>query len=201
MKKGILVIFTVLLLTVGMSFAQNTDQVLINLSLTLDEYIECVPGPVDLNLGTTYRSGNSERMYTTKGLDIAYANCPFSVTIEGDNPAGDGIPRFAREETGPNSNGYDQLRTLYNIKFLMNGQSNDFTDWFDYSGLFPISKSYTEAPHNGQVHMQMTIDINGGTSHGTVPIRTTEINPAFTWEDSADAGVYEAYLTVTFAAI
>ena len=198
--SSVVVAFAFIAMTTSNVQAQNSDQTDINLSLTVDEYIEAVP-TIDWDLGETYRSGNSERMYTSNGWDIAYANCPFNVTVEGDNPAGDGRPIFAREEQGANSNGFDRLRSLYAIDVVTNGVSQDVTDWFDHSGKFPVSKDVTEAPHNGQVHMNMTLDVNGGTSHGTVPIRKTLIDPSFSWEESADAGEYEASLKVTFTAL
>ncbi|HKK54531.1 MAG TPA: hypothetical protein VJ926_03365 [Patescibacteria group bacterium] len=188
--------------------AQSSDQTEINMSLTVDEYIEAVPS-IDWDLGeTNHNAGrNKEEIYgvSSPDMDIAYANCPFSVTLNGDNPAGDGIPRFAREEVGTHANGYDVLPTLYKIYVTTNGVV-EYIDgagtMVQQAGYFPLGEDFVEAPHNGQVRMNISAFIN--TALATDPgasVKKTIIDPNFTWDQSADAGVYEASIVATFSAL
>jgi len=206
-KKFFVLVVAIALVTVGMGFGQGASDT-VNFSLTLDmmKYIECVPGPISWFLGTTHytTAWGPPRLeiYVSNEWDLAYANCPFQVTISGNNDNNDGIPRFARLEEGPNSNGYDTLPTIYNIRFLTNGSWWDFTDWFDGSSQFPITKDCLEAPHNGQVRMKMTIGANSTTTPDPgCPTRKIAIDPSFTWDQSADAGTYSCTLIVTFTAL
>lgn len=207
--KKLFTVFTVLfffLMTGAMCFAQgSTDSTTFNLSLTMAKYIESLP-TVDWFLGSTHYTNlwGPPRLEIHVGneWDLAYSNTPFQVTIEGSNEAGNTIPRFARNEVGDHANGWDILPTTYNIKFLMNGVWYDFTDWWDGASQFPITRSYMEAPHNGQVKMRMNVEANGTTTPDPgMPVRQIAINPAFTWDQSADAGLYECNLLVTFTAL
>ncbi|MFA5095475.1 MAG: hypothetical protein WC447_02340 [Candidatus Paceibacterota bacterium] len=202
----ILTVLAAILLVASTCFAQAPKSTTINLSLYLNEYIETMPGPVNVNLGTTTHQsyyGNEEWYYNTspQSWNIAYANCPFSVTVAGDNPAGQGKPRFARQEVGPHSNGYDVIPTLYSIYFTTNGVSNLFYGtWLQGAHQFPYTKQYAEAPHNGQVKMDLNIWANATIASEAVPVRQTLINPAYTWDKSADAGNYTCNMTVTLGA-
>lgn len=205
MKKVLSFLFALTLIA-GMSFAQGaSDNVQLNLSLNLMPYIETMPGPVSWDLGNTthYVAYDVENIYgKTNSWDLAYANCPFKITITGDNPAGEGKPRFARLETGPHANGYDTIPTLYAIHFTTNGVSDlFFGKWLQGAHQFPHSKDYTESPHNGQVKMDMRVYANAPIASESVPMRKTLINPAFTWQQSADAGIYTCQMTVTLTAI
>lgn len=134
--------------------AQYSDDVTFNLKMTVDKYIETAPSPINWDFGLTTHSlanGSHERLYGDNPgeWDLAYANCPFSITIDGDNPAGQGVPRFARLEEGPNTNGYDVAATLYQIHFTTNGNQQLFYGtWLQGAHQFPYTKSFAEAPHN-----------------------------------------------------
>jgi hypothetical protein len=207
MKKVFFVLFVFAAMTTA-SFAQGTtDSTVLNLSMTLDKYIETMPGPVSWNIGTTGYTNAwgpaREFVYSPLGQwNLAYANCPFRVSITGDNPAGEGKPRFARQEVGPHANGFDTLPTLYAINFTTNGVRDLFYGtWLQGAHQFPYSKDYTEAPHNGQVFLDISVFVNDTVASEAIPVRAIAINPAFTWQQSADAGVYTAQLTITLTAI
>jgi hypothetical protein len=200
--KKILVILAAIVLTAGMPFGQ-TQSTTFNLSLYLNEYIETMPGPVAVNLGTTgHRSDFDAEMYGMIELtpwDFAYANCPFRATFTGDNPAGEGKPRFARQETGAHASGFDTLSTRIWFSFWIDGVRNvGVSDAY----AFPYSWTFAEAPHNGQVLMGLLIYANWSDQEdGHVPQRHTVINPAFTNRDSADAGLYTCTMVVTLGAL
>lgn len=192
--------------------AQNTGFANFNLTMTVDKYIETTPSPINFNLGTTlrYNSMTSEEIfYGPWGeWDLAYANCPFSVTLAGDNPAGQNKPRFARAEVGTQGTpGFDILNTVYQIGFLTNGavQSDDFGyQWGFGASSFPKTANISEAPHNGQVKMRMTAHVNSSwhpSKDAGIPIRQTLINSAFTNDQSADAGDYTCTMLVTLTAL
>ncbi len=196
----------VLLLAGSTSFAQQSTT--FNLSLTVNPYIQTMPGPVNVNLGSTRHNAgygtNQEWFYDTapQSWDLAYANTPFTVTVSGNNPANQGIPRFARAETGNHSNGFDTLPTLYAIHFTTNGVSDlFFGTWLQGANQFPYTKQYQEAPHNGQIRMDLDVYANANIASEAIPIRQTVIDPSYKWDQSADAGVYQASLTVTLGAI
>jgi len=212
MKKVILSAMAICLIFVFTSNVnaqpnQYSDDVSFNLSMTVDKYIETAPGPIDWDFGTTDHSTSwgpsRESLYGSLGeWDIAYANCPFSVTISGDNAAGQGVPRFVRDEVGANANGYDVLATLYQIHFTTNGNRDLFYGtWLQGAHQFPYTKSFPEAPHNGQIKMDMKAYVNSTIASEQIPVRPTIIDPNMTWQQSADAGVYECTMDVTFTAL
>lgn len=65
---------------------------------------------------------------------------------------------------------------------------------------FPISKDYAEAPHNGQIAMDMSFYVNCN-AEPTVPLRMTTVDSNFTHEQSADEGDYTCTILVTLAAL
>lgn len=73
-------------------------------------------------------------------IDFAYANCPFSAIISGEHPG-----------NSPN---------ISKIAFFFNGQNHDFVDWTNGISQFPFTKNYYEAPHNGQVRLDITVRTN-----------------------------------------
>ena len=187
-----------------------------NLKMNVDKYIEAMCGPVDFNFGTTQHVGITkaeELCGKTGAWDLAYANCPFSITITGNNGANQGVPRFARQETGAHGGAWDILNTVYDIYIGTNGVESSFNS-FDIFGIsipkligakdFPKTKTFLEAPHNGQVHMSMkafvNTYINGYIDNGT-PLKKTIIDPSYRNGDSADAGEYTCTMIVTLAAL
>jgi len=217
MKK----VFGILVIAIAMCCAQTASaqkSATFNLKMNVSNYIEAMCGPVDFNFGTTqHQSAGYEGLVGNTGSwNLAYANCPFSITISGSNGAGQGVPRFARQETGTHGGAWDFLPTAFDIKIGTNGVNSSFnglvapgTETFVPLPLgansFPKTQTYVEAPHNGQVHMEMTAYVNeyaaGGALFDNVPLRRTQINPNWTNEKSADAGEYTCTMVVTLAAI
>jgi hypothetical protein len=212
MKKVFSILFALALIA-GMSFAQViTDSTIFNLSMTIDKYIEVMPGPTSWNFGTSsyafgYPNVGREQLYGNTGSwDLAYANCPFKVTISGENLANEHKPRFARLEEGSHSGGYDTLPTFYEIWFMTNGEGHNLDTlfygvWLQNADQFPHTRSYAETPHNGQVKMEMRAYVNSSIASESTPLRTIAINPAFTWQQSADAGTYACSMVVTLTAL
>lgn len=219
MKK---VLFSIFAMAIMAFSAQATvpggqhNSTTFNLKMNVDKYIEAMCGPVDFNFGTTQHVGITkaeELCGKTGSWDLAYANCPFSVTISGNNGANQGVPRFARQETGAHGGAWDILNTVYDINIATNGAETSFNS-FDIFGIavpkpigakdFPKTKNFSEAPHNGQVHMSMKAFVNTYANmifdNGT-PLRQTIINPSWTNDKSADAGEYSCTMIVTLAAL
>jgi hypothetical protein len=203
MKKlmSFLAIMFVMALFVQNVNAQLSGTANFNLSMTVEKYIETAPSPLNWNFGTTTHIGKREQLNGNAGeWNLAYTNCPFSITISGNNMAGDGVPRFARVEEGTGD--FDILTTLYEINFTTNGSRSLFfgSDGPKGASHFPYTKSYTEAPHNGQVKMDMKAYVNShlAVDEG-IPIRLTIIDPTFTGIQSADAGDYTCTMVVTLA--
>jgi hypothetical protein len=206
MKKFAL-IFAFMIVAVAFTQAQTTASASFNLSMTVDKYIETTPSPLNWDFGTTSHQvaygGPIESLYGAMGQwNLAYANCPFSVTVAGNNGANQGVPRFARQEVGAHGGAWDILPTLYAINFTTNGVRDLFYGtWLQGAHQFPYTKNYTEAPHNGQVKMDMVSYINSTIASEAVPVRKTLIDPTFTNIQSADAGVYECTMVVTLTAL
>lgn len=194
--------------------ANAQTPVTFNLSMQVAKYIETTPTPLDFNFGTATHNvywgapGNMDLYYPATGSwDLAYANCGFSVTLSGDNPAGQHVPRFAKAEEGTHGVGWDVLNTVYQIGIWTNGEvQNDAFGhvWGFGASSFPKTASFTETPHNGQVRMTMLAHVNShwqNDKDAGIPIRETVINSGFTHEQSADYGVYTNTMVVTFAAL
>lgn len=190
--------------------AQNTGSSSLSLSMTVDQYIET--GPLESwNLGLTSHAtgggvGSREQLYsTTKEWNLAYANCGFTVSISGNNPGNQQVPRFARLETGVGASGFDELPTLYNIGITTNNIRTNFFNTLIGANQLHVggySKQYPDTPHNGQVKMDMYVRVNSSAAHHEgSQWALTEINPNFTHQQSADAGLYECTMVVTLAAI
>ncbi len=206
MKKFAL-IFAFMIVAVVFVQAQTTASASFNLSMTVDKYIETTPSPLNWDFGTTSHQvaygGPMESLYGTMGQwNLGYANCPFSVTVAGNNGALQGVPRFARQEVGAHGGDWDILPTLYAINFTTNGVRDLFYGtWLQGANNFPYTKNYAEAPHNGQIKMDMKAYINSSVASEAVPVRKTLIDPTFTNIQSADAGVYECTMVVTLTAL
>jgi hypothetical protein len=208
MKK----LFGILVIAIAIGFAQNANaqgkSATFNLKMNVSNYIEAMASPVNFNFGTTQHTIlKAEELCGNVGSwNLAYANCPFSVTISGNNGANQGVPRFARQETGANGGDWDILNTVYDINFTTNGVTTSFAGFFGYLGAsdFPKTQNYSEAPHNGQVKMDMKAFVNTATNslldHG-VSLKRTLIDPNFKNYDSADAGDYKCTMVVTLLAI
>ncbi|MGB8953395.1 MAG: hypothetical protein WCC06_12110 [Candidatus Aminicenantales bacterium] len=91
----------------------------------------------------------------TTSVNFAYANCPFMATIGGENP-------------GKNP-------ALSRVTFSFNNREHDFVDWTNDVTEFPVSRSYYEAPHNGQV--RLNIYLRTGAPAGPSPKLTITLTP------------------------
>ena len=214
MKK---VIFLSVLVIAMISFSQSAraqSPVQFDLSMEVSKYIETTPSPLTVNLGTASYSvhnsspGNMNLSQSVENSwDLAYANCGFSVTLSGDNPAAQSVPRFARAESGDHAGGFDVLNTVCQIGVWTNGEvQNDAFGHIEGVGAssFPLTGNFTETPHNGQVRMTMRASVNSYWSpdkDAGIPIRAAVINPSFTNQQSADAGTYTCNMVVTLTAL
>lgn len=88
-------------------------------------------------------------------IDFAYANCPFSATISGEHPG-----------NSPN---------ISKIALFFNGQNHDFVDWTQRVSQFPFTKNYYEAPHNGQVRLDISVKSESHT--GPSPLLKITLTP------------------------
>jgi hypothetical protein len=186
--------------------AQN-NPVQFNLQMTVNKYIETTPNPITFNYGTTSHSNNAESLDGggVAGIqwNIAYANCPFNITFAGSGPGSAAQPRFGRAEVGTQGVGIDVLNTFYQIHVITNtvvtGINGD-GNWGIAAKEFPYTQSISEAPHNGQVALNMYPYVNTA-SRDNVPVRQTLINSGFTNDMSADAGDYTCSMVITLAAL
>ncbi len=218
MKRIIILatMFVAMIAYVQTAQAQNTATASFNLSMTVDKYIETTASPLEFDFGTTrsnvyYGAPRNEDLYDGWGnageWNLAYANCPFSVTLSGDNPASQGVPRFARAEVGAHAGPADFLNTSFRIGFLTNGGVEN--DAFGYvwgigASSFPKTASFDEAPHNGQIKMNMQAAVNSHWMPANdvgIPIRNTVIDASMTNDQSADAGKYSCTMLVTLTAL
>jgi hypothetical protein len=69
----------------------------------------------------------------THAVDFAYANCPFTANLGGDHPGRN--PAISR------------------ITLTINGEETALVDWSRGVVSFPVSRAYTETPHDGQVKL------------------------------------------------
>jgi len=88
-------------------------------------------------------------------VDFAYANCPFTVYLSGEKP-------------GVNP-------AISKLTLFFNGQEYDFADWTTGVAEFPLTRSYTEAPHNGQI--KLNIYMRPGAPAGPTPKMTITVSP------------------------
>jgi len=91
----------------------------------------------------------------TNSVDFAYANCPFTVNLSGEKP-------------GENP-------AISKLALFFNGQEYDFADWTTGVAEFPLTRSYTEAPHNGQI--KLNIYMRPGAPAGPTPKMTITLSP------------------------
>jgi hypothetical protein len=178
--------------------------------------------------------------YPYRFYHAAYANCPFTISITGDNPAGDGVPIFAKAEEGMNTGGryrttepkvYDRLSTMWELWVSINTYQNwNPSVWagnryaseigstavqvedpvgspieFYKNSAFESSLIYSflEEPHNGDIQVQFRPHVDGpdADEEGDLGRITGGQRGPQDWWDSADYGIYEAYITVTYTAI
>ncbi len=95
MKKVLLSIFAIAIMVCSVQAIVPGGQqsATFNLKMTVDKYIEAMASPVDFNFGTTQHTIlKAEELCGNVGSwNLAYANCPFSLTISGNNGANQGV--------------------------------------------------------------------------------------------------------------
>jgi len=181
--------------------AQETD---LNMTVDLQEYIE-TQKTIDWNLATWhYDNFDVETVYGEgNSWLMGYANCPFEVSVSGSNPVdGDEYgPTFARPEA-MNGSAVDRLESIYKIFFEINGEQKQIHGGYygDDASDFPISGVIDEAPHDGEVRLNMSMHVNTPLTTGDFPNRTTSVGERAP-EESADAGIYKASMQFTFSAL
>ena len=211
MKKyiGIVLAIVMVLGLCGMAAATDTDSLDITIQIKVLPWVMARPrGALILQMNDMPQ--NVPAVTETLGpVEEFYANLPVTVTISGDNPAGDRVPRFAREELETDGTGkgrYDRLSTHIIITTHVNAfQPNEpnydsFVTTYDNNGVNPqtpgsgtwTGNSFTlPTPHDGEVWQEFTVTAD---RHG--PIWGSDQR----YFHSADAGVYELTLTKTLVA-
>ncbi len=91
----------------------------------------------------------------SNSVDFAYANCPFTVYLSGEKP-------------GVNP-------AISKLNLFFNGREHDFADWTSGVAEFPLTRSYLEAPHNGQI--KLNIYMRPGAPAGATPKMTITLSP------------------------
>jgi len=208
--KKLLGLCLALFLFIGMSFAQQTQT--FNLKTTVQQYVEVNPAYVIVTPGTKTISGND--LVAVPGFpdygwgrtDVAYANCPFSVSYAGSG-GGVAFPILSKSEV-PIGNGYDRLQTRILIKNRINGvwgaHETDFErhdmnflsdpDGADIGTWTNQTVTFANAPHDGEIHVDLFFK-------GTLPHVSPDFGTNNTWNQSADAGLYECQLIATYTAL
>jgi len=195
-----------MMLCVSIAFASGGsvtgDSIGTTVTSVVPTYIDCVDEMQAFAMGTQHFTSawGPERLEGQASFSgaLAYANCPTVVTVTGNNPAGDNIPRLARAEVGVRADGFDRIPTVYGISVLANGDNYPITDWLDGSSQVPFVGTIAETPHNGYVGYSVFIEANGTTTIDPgCSVKNTYIDPNKSNGDSADAGVYEASLVFT----
>ena len=91
----------------------------------------------------------------TNSVNFAYANCPFTANLSGEKP-------------GENP-------AISKVALFFNGQEHDFVNWTNGVAEFPFSRSYSEAPHDGQI--KLNIYMRPGAPAGATPKMTITLSP------------------------
>ena len=210
MKKGLVIVLAGLLVLglSGLAMAQGlSDSQTFNFSCTVEKYIEVNPAYETITTSITIPGhglggppGHSHMFPNYK--DAVYANCPFTISCVGNNAANDGRPILARQEV--NGNGYDRLQTRITIRSWI----NTFAPGYEYheteftspaegvvSGRFyPPVITFTNAPHDGEVNIKVELN-------ASLPHKSPDFGSDNTWDQSADAGEYSAWVDVTYTAL
>ncbi len=186
--------------------AQETQTITFN--ATVEPYIEINPDYLNMEFSTSINPGDAGSAVMDHGFDQAstyndavYANCPMQISVEGDNPAGDGEPILARQEV--DGNGYDRLQTKIQLRHLLNG-GNPVTGgkYFFTSdpdgaatGNWKWGKTHDFlTPHDGEVDLMVYF-------RARLPHASPDFGTDNTWNQSADAGDYTADLVVTYSVL
>ncbi len=203
-KRFLVLLMAIGLVTVGMSFAQGvSDSQTFTLTTTVQKYIECRAGmpltvvdPTIPGGGVAVHNGSNPAItfYTNAGNELAYANCPFTVQLSGNNDAGDNLPILARQEVGETR--FDRLITSIGLQVPNTSVNISFYSDPDgaVSGTWAGNPSSCPVPHDGEVGAFIYLG-------AALPHLSPEFGIDNTWNESADAGTYTCTLTFTYAII
>jgi len=209
--KKLLVCLCAIVMIAGLSFGQTTTRTL-NLNATVSPYVELnMAYPDTLNFGTiappkdgvTMEGGDTRHPTNIDWewrYEFAYANCPFRITLSGNNPANDGVPCFARRQDDVNGGGgnYDRLITRFHFHFASDYAGSMsaivFNSAFAIPGVWNATTGTYPVPHTGEVYANPRCGIS-------LPAQAPNFSAKNTWNQSPDAGLYQASVTVTIAAI
>lgn len=212
MSKKFFVFFAAILLVASMSFAQTTTRTF-DLQITVLPYVELNPSypalfdygtivPPDLG-GATILNGDERSSGVPVWTEFAYSNTNCTITFSGNNQAGDGVPCFARQEVG--NSRYDRLNTKLHFQLVTWDPSFPVTPVYNNTHIFNAFTSTIPGtwwnpvatipvPHNGEIYMNARAGV-------ALPAVTPDYGTGNDWDDSADAGLYQAQVTITIAVI
>lgn len=204
--KKFLVLFAVVLLVAGMSIAQTTKT--LNLNVTVSPYVELnmnYPSTLDFGAISPPQQGpGSGEDFQARGAgfwewlyEFGYANCPYSLQISGGNLAGNSAPIFAQEEVGTGN--WDRLVTALTFHFTSDLAGAMSAVQYNPTFIYPNPTTWDitttrGVPHTGEIFLKPTLGVR-------FPAKTPDFGVTNTWDQSPDAGLYQAYVTITIAAI
>lgn len=215
MRKALTIGLVVALVAVfaGMAMAQPFSQTF-TFTTEVEKYIEvggdqtlAIPNPVIPGGGVAVPiAPPAAHILYGGGNEIAYANCPFKVLLEGGNDVDDHLPILARLEVGgvyihtpPPTPRYDRLITsigwqpMYDsgwdgaISFVSDPDGAATGTWTHNPLSLPV-------PHDGEVGVILYLG-------AALPHNTPEFGVDNTWNESADAGEYKCYVKATYTAL
>ncbi|MGB8953394.1 MAG: hypothetical protein WCC06_12105 [Candidatus Aminicenantales bacterium] len=207
--KRFLIFLVAIAMIAGMSFAQGASQTrTLNLNVTVLPYVQLnLAYPATLDFGTIsplQLGPSSGEGFEARGAgfwewfpEFAYANCPYSITLSGNNLAGDGVPVFARQEVGETR--YDRLVTALTFHFTSDYAGSMHAMQYNSTFIYPNPGTWNitlnrPVPHTGEVFMKPRVGVR-------FPAMTPDFGVKNTWDQSPDAGLYEAQVTITIAVI
>lgn len=230
--------------SIALADASMSDSNTFNFTVKVNKYIEAGIIPeANLNPYPNFAVNGPDfagHPYPYYFYHAAYANCPFTISFTGNNPANDGVPIFAKAEEGLNTGGryntteptvYDRLSTQWELWVSVNTYQNwnpsvwagnryatvigasavqiedpvgspiEFYKNSSFDSL--MIHSFTEEPHNGDIQVQFRPHVDGpdADEEGDLGQKTGGQQGPQQWWDSADYGVYEATMTVTYTVL
>ena len=214
--KKLTILFVALFAVVMVSKAQTTVQSY-HLSATVQPYIEVNPSFVSVQVDPVGNWNHeivdpaiagSENLpswpdWKLRLVDNVYANCPFTITYAGGSG---NDPVLSRDEI--NGNGKDRLQTYLIVRNEINGVYGAYQpghqriDAKFVSGAEGVATgawtnqtvNFTETPHDGEVQTEVFLS-------AALPHLSPDWGADNSWNQSADAGVYTAVVTATYAVL
>jgi len=214
-KKGLVIVLAVLMV-IGLTTAAMamSDSQVFKFKCKVQKYIEVNPAYNVVKLGGhipgyAVNPGYDGGEWTATINDAIYANCGFSFAVSGNNPAGDGIPILVREEeiNGTGNGHYDYLKTWIILEYYVNnGDVDPGGEYPEHYHIWCADRSHWDpdngwdndmnipVPHNGEVTLKVTLKAG-------LPHTSPDFANSNTWDQSADAGKYSAWVNVTYTAL